>query len=631
MRFKRYFLFVSFLLWLAPRAAAQDPSSADQIGGRATLVVNVREANGTPLNGFATVRLYSVAGSVNMTQQARGSGHATFSNLPIGEYQIEVTAPGYQVAREDASLAVPGTAYVYVQLRPESAFNSNFSLPAGATTPTVLAPKAQKEVDAAREAIQAGELGRAEEILKRAAKNSPGNPELSYLLAVLYLRQKRTVEAQNWLEKTISLQPGNVRALAALGRLFYQQTYYDKAVARYEEALEAEPNNWENHWMLGAAFYGQGQFERALAHAERAVDLNDGKSPQIQLLRAQSYHKLGDTEKAVRILQQFLQSHPEHAGAPMARDLLARFGGAPVAASGGNGMSAGDGPAATAVTGTLSPAEPELPAREWAPPDVDTLTPVVETAASCALPEVQKAAAKRAVLLAENMQGVAARERIEYLEFNKKGYPGDRAEHTFDYMVTISEVRKGHLIVDEDRTPGQGPVPRPKKGITSGLVALAFVFHPYYADDFEMKCEGLGQSGGQPAWQVYFKQRPDKDGRIKVNRNSKGQRFPIALKGRAWIATNTYQILRMEMDLVAPVKDLNLEKEHMVIEYAPVLFQQRNLRLWLPSSADIYTDFLGQRFQQRHTYSGYMYFAVDTQQKIHDPKDASKEPPPPLN
>jgi len=628
MRFVRPYSLIALILWLAPAASAQEPASVEPISsGRGTLVVIVRQTNGTPLNGFATVRLNSVSGAINLMHQTREGGQATFPNLPVGDYQVEVMAPGYAVAREDATLAIPGTAYAYIQLRPDSA-SSTFTLPT-APTGTVLAPKLQKEVDAAVEAMQANEYGRAEEILRRAAKSASGNPDVSYLLGILYLRQKKTVEAQTWLEKTLSLQPGHLRALSALARLFYQQTYYDRAVARYEEALDLEPNNWENHWLIAAAYFGQGQFDKALAHSERAITLAGETAPQIQLLRAQAYHKLGDTEKAVRILRQFLQEHPEHAGAPSARDLLARFGGAPVAASVGNGLSAGDGPAGTAVTGTVAPAEPELPSREWAPPHVDTQAPVVEAGASCSLPEVVKSAAKRVVLLAENMQGVTARERIEYLEFNKRGYPGDKAEHTFDYLVTISEVRKGHLIVDEDRTPGKEPVPRPRKGITSGLVALAFVFHPYYAGDYEMKCEGLGQSGGQPAWLVYFKQRPDKEARIKVNRNGKGQRFPIALKGRAWIATNTHQILRMEMDLVNPVKDLNLEKEHMVIEYAPVLFRQRNLRLWLPASADIYTDFLGQRFQQRHTYSGYMYFAVDTQQKIHDPKDAHKEPPPP--
>jgi len=50
-----------------------------------------------------------------------------------------------------------------------------------------------------------------------------------------------------------------------------------------------------------------------------------------------------------------------------------------------------------------------------------------------------------------------------------------------------------------------------------------------------MRCEGLGQWDGKPAWQVHFQQRDDRPARLRVY--TVGMRsFPVKLKGRAWIA-----------------------------------------------------------------------------------------------
>ena len=42
--------------------------------------------------------------------------------------------------------------------------------------------------------------------------------------------------------------------------------------------------------------------------------------------------------------------------------------------------------------------------------------------------------------------------------------------------------------------------------------------------------------------------------------------------------------------------------------------------MWLPKSADVYYDWKGKRIHRRHSFSNYMLFAVDNQQKIAAPK-----------
>jgi hypothetical protein len=53
-----------------------------------------------------------------------------------------------------------------------------------------------------------------------------------------------------------------------------------------------------------------------------------------------------------------------------------------------------------------------------------------------------------------------------------------------------------------------------------------------------------------------------------------GPTYPAALKGRAWIAADSYQIVRLETDLVAPLPEIRLFADHTAIEYSAVHFHR---------------------------------------------------------
>jgi hypothetical protein len=151
-----------------------------------------------------------------------------------------------------------------------------------------------------------------------------------------------------------------------------------------------------------------------------------------------------------------------------------------------------------------------------------------------------------------------------------------------------------------------------------GLPSIVLIFHPLLISDFEMKCEGLSRSQSGFAWQVSFRQRGDKESRIRRYRIA-GHVYPIALKGRAWIDANTFQIVRLETDLREAHPELKLNAEHLIMEYGPVRFKSRNEQLWLPASAEYYAVRRGKRFHRRHTFTNYILFSVEDKQKIGDP------------
>ena len=129
------------------------------------------------------------------------------------------------------------------------------------------------------------------------------------------------------------------------------------------------------------------------------------------------------------------------------------------------------------------------------------------------------------------------------------GHLGPPITTQFSYLVSYTEDPAGSLHVDEFRNGSLSLDPFPDHIATIGTPSLVLIFHPRYVGNFKMECEGLGQWHGEPAWQVRFEQRADRPNPISsftVNRVT----YKVSLRGRAWILAGSYQVARLETDLV---------------------------------------------------------------------------------
>jgi hypothetical protein len=264
-------------------------------------------------------------------------------------------------------------------------------------------------------------------------------------------------------------------------------------------------------------------------------------------------------------------------------------------------------------------AAPSFP-KGWAPPDIDQVVPPVNPDVPCPLNEVLSGVSGRVKELTENLQQFSAIERIDHVEVRKNGSQSAAQPATFTYVAQIHKASLGVLQVDEYRNGAASQKQSfPAKLATTGTAAHALIFHPDIIDDYKVTCEGLGNVQAQPAWQLHFEQRPDRPARFRQYRTPRGW-FNVQLKGRAWIAADSHQVLRMETDLAKPIPAILLHKDHVITDYRPVEFPKHNLQLWLPETTEIYMDFLGQRSHRRHTFSEFQLFWVDVAQKTEDPK-----------
>jgi hypothetical protein len=223
--------------------------------------------------------------------------------------------------------------------------------------------------------------------------------------------------------------------------------------------------------------------------------------------------------------------------------------------------------------------------------------------------------------LISNLEKFSATEHITHFSVDKAGVLRDRETRSFEYVVVVSQNGLQGFLYDEYRNGVVNPFQFPQGISTDGLPGLAGIFHPVMVSDFKLSCEGLGQWNGHPAWQVRFEQRPDRLNRMRAY-NLKGSYTSVALKGRAWIDAGTYQVLRLETDLVKPVKELELTHERLSIEYGEVQFHSHDLQLWLPKSAELYWERHNHRYYRRHDFSNFKIFSVDTDQKYQRPKES---------
>jgi hypothetical protein len=268
--------------------------------------------------------------------------------------------------------------------------------------------------------------------------------------------------------------------------------------------------------------------------------------------------------------------------------------------------------------------KPKKPsALRWDPPQVDAPLPSISTDPPCPLSDVLKLSSHRTSELIDHLQNFNAHEQVRYEETDGLGIPTMAISEKFDYLVDFG-AQSGPLTVKETRTPLAGSDDAHIASIVDkGLPVLALIFYPDLQGDYEMRCEGMTQWNNQPAWVVYFRQVSGMRPRTLSMTNAVSS-FPVSLKGRAWIAADSGQVMHLETNLVKGVPIIELRANAVSIDYAPVAFPSRNLELWLPKSAVAYTDYGKRHTIIEHTFSDFQLFSVQTQQVIEKPKETKK-------
>lgn len=364
------------------------------------------------------------------------------------------------------------------------------------------------------------------------------------------------------------------------------------------------------------------------------------------MLLAKAYVCQNMRPEAEQALSKFIAQSIDPADLKEAHQLLdamnrpAGSGGAPPAVNASIGAAAGGPSERSTRGGDAVPPSPEevavgstntmplaradlLPPAKWMPPDVDESMPAVESSGSCPMQQISDGTAKRVQTFIDDVNRISATETLDHEVVDRFGMTAKHESRRFSYVESLMEVKPGMYRVEEYRDGTMGLDVFPERLASLGLGSMVMIFHPVYRDEYEMTCEGLTHWHNREVWQVHFRQRKDKPARMREYNVGKNV-YSVGLRGRAWIAKDTFQVVSIETDLVNPIPAIRLAAEHISIDYEPVAFVKKHEELWLPQNAELFFDFNGRRIHRRHHFDDYRLFSVDENQKISAPPSEAK-------
>jgi tetratricopeptide (TPR) repeat protein len=587
--------------------------------GTGVLIFSVfAERTPTHLDRQALLKLVNLSDNSATWQTTEETSKGVFTNIPYGSYDVEVSAVGYQSTHKELQVmnSLRPSEISIVLNRDPAAINLD-------AHDAVMSPKARKETKQAISALKSNNLPAAQKHLSVAYQLDPASPDLNFLLGYLYFQKKDYVQAGTYLGTATNLSSSNAQALTLLGRTGLERADYPMARSALERAVLADSENWLPHNLLADAYLRQKDYGKARDEAQVAITKGKSAASPAQLVLGEAFAGLGDGPEAVQALNIFLQQSPRHPMAGQVRTLIAEIG-----TEGSNTASPQAAPITQARLSGIDPMAalpaPGLSVKSWQPPGIDDIKPAVATSVVCPSAHVIEESGKRVEELVHDVARFAAVEDLFHQSLDMYGIPLRTETRKYNYVASISEPKPGILSVDEFRADKMSLAGYPDQIASTGFATLALVFHPDMRDSFEMSCEGLGDWRGQASWLVHFRQREDRPNNMHSYKMGNIVR-PVALKGRAWITADKFQIVRMEAELVRPMPEIQLLSEHQVVEYGAVPFPKKDTTLWLPKSAEIYFDLRKHHYYRRHSFDHYMLYSVDADEKRKEPVVKQKE------
>jgi tetratricopeptide (TPR) repeat protein len=571
------------------------------------LVVTILDDKLAHLDRQAVVKLYDRKRQTVTWATTSDQAEAAFCNIESGgDFDLEASAVGYFTEYREwhATNLLPERSLKIV-LRPDpTAIELN-------AADDDIPPHARKDAKRAVAALKSGNFKEAQKRLQKLSIIAPGSVHINFLLGFLFVQLKDFEKAEPYLSQAVSLAPRRVQAMTLLGRVQLERKEYGDARKTLERAVNADPTSWMAHNLLADTLVRLKDYKTARKQAESAINEGGISASAAQLVLGQALANLGQDTDAIHALNTFVKSNPGNSAIPAVQAFIAKIE---------NRHTNGTADLETGPDLALAATVPALPESAWGPPGVDDAKPAVAPEVSCPSQQVIEGAGERVKQFAENIAKFAAVEDLTHEQLDKFGRPISKEDRKFNYVAAITQERSGFLKTSEYRDLRYGLTDLPDHIVTTGFMALALIFHPDQRDGFDMTCEGLGDWHGQPAWLVHFRERDDRPNRF-AEYVVDNQKYPVKLKGRAWITADNLQIVRIESDLVKPLPQLSVE--HQIAEYGPVEFKEQSVQLWLPQAVDIYLELNRHYYYRRHSFDHFMLFSVNSidKPKIFNPPD----------
>lgn len=149
--------------------------------------------------------------------------------------------------------------------------------------PAKVPPAAETAFRNALVAMQSEDWKTAEQQLLDLSQK---NPQLSgplVNLAIVFWRQEKPAEAENYFKQALTVNPLNDDAYVQFGLFLREQGRFADAEQTYQKALEVWPHNAAAHRNLGILYdLYMGKFDAALTHYEMVLKLSAEPNKEVE-------------------------------------------------------------------------------------------------------------------------------------------------------------------------------------------------------------------------------------------------------------------------------------------------------------------------------------------------------------
>ena len=214
--------------------------------------------------------------------------------------------------------------------------------------------------------------------------------------------------------------------------------------------------------------------------------------------------------------------------------------------------------------------------------------------------------------LLQRTPNLLANEKVKVIDENLNS--GSKYESTTNYYYRIVHRRNqfGRDGLAEFRTyvddnPVDDSPKNPNRLINIGFATLWLIFLPGNHDDSHFRYLGEQLIEKHKTYVIAFAQKPQNTGLRPVINYSSGQ-CTTPLQGIAWIDQSTFQIVRLQTDLLHSLPDIQLSELRTVLTYQSVKIGGLHLSLWLPEDVETTYHTSYRDVKESHGYSHYRLF-----------------------
>jgi hypothetical protein len=222
---------------------------------------------------------------------------------------------------------------------------------------------------------------------------------------------------------------------------------------------------------------------------------------------------------------------------------------------------------------------------------------------------------KEAEDLLSKMPNLTSREDITQEKLHDSIISKGQRRRAYNYLILIHRNGANDLL-EEYRTAPDGSEPEGQGidedyAVTAGFASSWLHFLP--ANRLAARFRYLGEQtdGGRRCYVVAFAQKPGWAAVIGTV-VYKGMRVLILYQGIAWIDEESYRIIRLRTDLLAPHPAIGLESQTTELHFGEIRLSKIPSPLWLPREVVVTTTWNKQTYRNIHRYSDFRLFEVET-------------------